>query len=107
MVGGKARAYPFERLAGTPLVQEGDVTVWFDPASRSAAAFDRSLDGKRATFERVAGVIRDSETKSTWTMDGRCVDGSRKGAQLTPLHGLMSEWYGWSASYPETSVWAP
>ena len=110
VVEGRARAYPYLRLAKAPIVEETlgamPVTVWFDATSRSAAAFDRRLRGTLHSFARdEAGVVRDRATRSRWTMDGTCVEGELEGAQLTPLRGLMSEWYGWFALHPKTSIW--
>jgi hypothetical protein len=110
VIAGSQRAYPFKRLEEARVVQERvggvEVTVWFDARSRSAAAFDRRLGGTTHAFVRdEAGVLRDRGTQSRWTMDGTCVEGALKGAQLEPLHGLMSEWYGWYALHPKTSIW--
>ena len=110
MVGGLSRAYPFKGLARRPVVEErlGDVdlTLWFDTASRSAAAFDRRL-GERTLGFRAAGpaTFEDSATKSRWNLEGKCVAGPLEGQRLRPLHGLMAEWYGWYAHYPATTVW--
>ena len=58
------------------------------------------------TFTRDAkGFIRDEQTKSRWTMDGLCISGGHTGSQLKPLHGLQAEWYGWYATYPDTTLW--
>ncbi len=109
VVGEKARAYPFSRLAHSPVVEERlgnvDVTIWFDPASRSAAAFDRTVRDKVLSFEAAGpGRMRDADG-GVWNMEGLCLDGRLKGTQLTPLRGLMAEWYGWFANYPGTTVW--
>jgi hypothetical protein len=111
VVDGKARAYPFERLArGGGVVEErlGAVpaTVWFDARARSAAAFDARLGGRVLTFERLPdGGLVDRETGSAWGLDGRAVRGPLEGRSLAPLRGLMTEWYGWYASYPTTTLW--
>ena len=110
VVGDVARAYPFRTLARGPRVVEervGDVdaTVWFDATSRSVAAFDRRVGDRRLTFEAAnAGWIKDAETSSLWTMDGRCIEGALRDRQLRPLFGLMAEWYGWYANHPDTTV---
>jgi hypothetical protein len=105
VVKGSARAYPFDRMPAVidERVADTPATVWFDRQSRSAAAFDRG----RHSFAVVSpGLREDKETKSRWNMDGQCVAGPLKGKRLTPLHGLMAEWYGWFAHHPGTSVWA-
>jgi hypothetical protein len=110
VVGETARGYPFARLAAAPVVEErvGDVeaTVWFDAASRSAAAFDRRLGERLLSFSfSEPGRLRDAGTGSTWDMEGRCTAGALAGSALRPLRGLTTEWYGWYAAYPRTTLW--
>jgi hypothetical protein len=109
VVKGTARAYPFDRLPEVieESVADTPATVWLDRQSRSAAAFDRRLEGNSHSFVAAApGLREDRETKSRWNMEGECVAGPLKGKRLAPLHGLMAEWYGWFAHYPSTSLWA-
>jgi len=110
VVGQVARAYPFAQFALHPVVEETvggvAVTVWFDAASRSAAAFRAERDGKPRHFTPAeGGLFRDGETKSLWTMDGLCVRGPQRGRHLDSVPGLMSEWYGWVANHPRTTIW--
>ena len=110
VVGETARAYPFRRLKSARITEEvvGDVpvSVWYQSSSLSAAAFDRRLEGKILSFGMdEKGVVRDEGTKSRWSMEGLCIDGPLQGRQLTPLRGLMSEWYGWYANHPKTTLW--
>ncbi len=110
VVKGKARAYPYRRLESAGVAEEEvegvPVSVWFDRASRSAAAFDRRVAGTTLSFARDAkGALRDAKTKSRWTMDGLCVEGPSAGVQLQPLRGLQAEWYGWYANHPKTTLW--
>jgi hypothetical protein len=111
VVGRHARAYPFPALADAGVAEEildgVAVTVWFDRKARSAGAFNPTVGGAVLAFELSADAsIRDKQTGSRWTLDGLCVEGKYKGTQLAPLHGLMSEWYGWYASYPKTTLWS-
>ena len=113
-VEGKPRAYPFEALAKAPdVVQEtlGGVPIaaFYVPESRAAAAFDRRLDGAALDFTRAAdrpGLFQDKGTASQWTVEGLCVSGSLKGKQLARVFSLQAEWYGWSAYFPQTTVYA-
>ncbi len=109
-VDGVTRAYAFDDLAERLVVEETvngvAITVWFDRASRSAAAFRRTVGELSFSFTTQAnGARTDHETKSAWNMEGECVDGASTDLRLEPLHGLMAEWYGWVANHPKTSVW--
>jgi hypothetical protein len=105
---GVARAYPIARLQAQPVVNERigsvDVTIWFNPASRSTAAFHRLVGEQHLEFRAAHGGVEDVETGSRWTMDGRCVEGALRGTSLRPVHGFLSEWYGWSVLRPETTI---
>jgi hypothetical protein len=110
VVDGAARAYPLEDLRATPVVEERvrdvPVTVWFDEESRSAGAFPREFEGRLLSFRAEGdGRFRETETGSIFDLDGRCVEGRMAGARLVPLFGLLSEWYGWSALHPATTIY--
>jgi hypothetical protein len=112
VVGGAARAYPFEHLRRDPVVEESiagvPVSVWFDRWSRSANAFDRRLGDRTLTFSHAGrGRFEDRESGSRFDMDGQCVAGPLRGERLEPVFGLMAEWYGWFANHPLTTVWSP
>lgn len=112
-VEGQPRAYPFETLAKAPdVVQETlgatPVVAFYIASPKTAAAFDRRLDGATLDFTRVPdqpGLFQDRGTKSQWTMEGLCVAGALKGKQLTRVFSLQAEWYGWSAYFPQTTVY--
>jgi hypothetical protein len=113
--GGAARAYPYTRLAkGTGVVEESlggvPVTVWYDAGQRSAAVFDARLDGKTLHFERVVpptgpARFRDRESASLWNLDGVAVSGPSQGRRLARPVSLLTEWYGWFAHHPATTIW--
>ena len=113
-VEGQPRVYPFAALAAAPdVVQETlgstPLAAFFVPATKASAAFDRRLDGKALDFVHAAapGQFQDRGTGSFWTVEGRCVSGALKGRQLTRLFSLQAEWYGWSAYFPQTTIYAP
>ena len=112
-VGEGARAYPYAALAkaadvvqetvgGTPLV------AFYTPKPQTGAAFDRRLDGQTLDFTRTPdapGRFTDKQTHTQWTVEGRGLAGPLAGKQLTRLFSLQSEWYGWSAYFPQTTVY--
>lgn len=106
-----ARAYPTERLRAHPqslledTVGAVPIVLVFDRETGSTAGFDRRLDG--AALELSVGGdgrIVDAASGSRFDADGFAVEGPLAGRRLTPL-GMQSEWYGWFAAYPETSIW--
>jgi hypothetical protein len=109
-VGATNRAYPLARLAATAGVVEETlegvpVTVWYQADSRTAVAFDARLDGRARSFARRDEGFVDRETGSRFDLDGRCVDGSLAGKRLERVPSLLSEWFGWFAHHPATTVY--
>ncbi len=113
-VEGQARAYPYAALAGaSDVVQETvghtPLVAFYTPHPQTGAAFDRRLDDRTLDFTRVpsaASLFTDRQTQSQWTVEGRGVAGPLAGRQLTRLVSLQAEWYGWSAYFPQTTVYA-
>ena len=111
-IGDHPRGYLLEHLRETGVIEEVvhavPVTIWFRARGRTVAAFDRRARGKTLHFQRLPdGRFQDRETVSTWDMEGQAVRGPLKGTRLTSLHGLLTEWYGWYAHYPTTTMYAP
>lgn len=110
--GTAARAYPFVRLARVPggllndQVGNTPVVILFDRETGSAAGHGRQLDGKTLEFVRTReGLLMDRDSGSIFDRDGRCLDGPLQGRRLPPLFALQAEWYGWSAAYPQTTIY--
>ncbi len=109
------RAYPVKTLADkgsvvNETVGKTPVAVFFNPETVSAAAVSRELEGKTYTFETKKGTdgnsgIYDKETGSCWTLEGLAVEGALKGKSLTRLSSHQSQWYGWVATFPDTSIY--
>ena len=112
-VGEARRAYPLQRLASTPGVVAETVggvplTVWYEPTERSAAAFEARLDGRDLAFVREGpGRFRETSTGSTFDLEGLARDGALRDRRLVRVESLLTEWYGWFAHHPTTTVWAP
>ncbi len=111
-VGGAARAYPLARLKATSGVVEETVggmpvTVWYAESSRTACAFDARLDGRVREFERRGDEFFERETSSRFDLEGRGVTGPLVGKRLARAPSLLTEWYGWFAHHPTTTVFGP
>jgi hypothetical protein len=52
-----------------------------------------------------AGRFMDKETKSTWDVAGRAVDGELKGWTLEWVDSVQSKWFAWAAEHPQTAIY--
>lgn len=110
------RAYPLDELPQRACildkVEDEEVAVfWYGP-TKTAAAFNRNVDGRLLTFyadsiSPESAPFKDKETRTRWTVAGRAVDGPLRGKELKWINSIQCRWYAWSAEYPETSVYAP
>jgi hypothetical protein len=109
------RAYPVKALevAGgvvNDTLGTTPLTILFDPATVTAVAVSRVLDGKSLTLETRKGAdgatgFYDKETGTRWSVEGVGEDGPQKGKALERLDSHLSQWYGWVAYFPDTSIY--
>lgn len=71
----------------------------------ATGVFDPHVDGRKLTFIREDGQIKDVETVSSWDILGRAVSGPLAGAQLTPLVHGDHFWFAWAAFKPDTIIY--
>ena len=114
---GNAKAYPFSALNREQVVNDTyageDVMIFFDTATGTALAFDRSPGDTPLTFSiegESAGtstVLVDEETGSKWTaFTGSAIDGELKGSRLERIPSHLSFWFAWSDWNPQTEIYS-
>ena len=107
--GGAERAYviaelPAERsvirdeLGGEPIV------VFAEGGSSFALAYSPLVDGSLLEFSTALGGWL-SVDGSEWDASGAAVSGPLIGAQLDFVTSFVTEWYGWAAYHPDTSIY--
>jgi hypothetical protein len=112
LAGAEALAFPIESsLEDAPMQAEVGgvpVVVLEDDDGIPSLAYHRALsDGRVLDFRREGGGIVDVQTGSIWNASGRAVSGELAGVQLTFVTSFFTEWYGWAAFHPETSIYDP
>lgn len=80
------------------------LAAFYDPQLGIIRIFDARIWGRPTTFALKEGRIRDRETGSTWTLDGKAVEGKLKDAVLPEIAGVESMWFAWFAFNPDTVV---
>ena len=125
-IDGESVAFAFSKLRKkrviTEQVGETPLVVFWAPGTASAVdnstiakgrdvgstgVFDRRLEGRGRTLRFTPdgdGRFTDRETKSTWNILGRAIDGPLTGKQLTPIVHGNHFWFAWGVFKPETRV---
>ncbi len=107
---GQAVAFPLDRQPSAAPMQ-GDVggvpvAIMESAEGRPTLAYHRLLtDGRVLDFERRDGAIFDTQTGSRWDSSGLAFEGELAGVQLAFVTSFFTEWYGWAAFHPETTIY--
>lgn len=109
---GLDRLYEVGQLDRMPLVQETvgrvPVVVLYHPGTKTATAFERTLDGKVLDLRRAEdgkdGLPRLEDSGATPSVfhgiTGACLSGPLEGKTLKPLVSCYWEVYAWTAHHP-------
>ncbi|MEM9665534.1 MAG: DUF3179 domain-containing protein [Bacteroidota bacterium] len=104
------RSYPFGLLDASeaPVQAVMDevggrpITVFWDRTARAAMAY--YADAR--TFRVEGNQVIDTETGSTWRIDGLATAGPQAGTTLEPVaEAYVAFWFAWAAFHPETELW--
>ncbi len=114
-VGQHTRAYPFDALMQTPIVNDrlGDtpVVIWFDRQLQVGRAYERQQDGRTLVFRLAPdapGVLVDEQTGTRWDgATGAAIDGSLRGQRLAALAAASSVAFGWFDHFPGSDLYTP
>jgi len=115
---GYQRAYSFRDLNTFPVVNDhlGDMAlvVVFDADAGTGVAFDRRVEGRPLTFDRIPEesghrlMLRDRETGTLWVgLTGEAVEGELTGEQLEQLTFTQMFWFAWTDYYEQGPLWEP
>ena len=87
-----------DELGGFPIV------VFLDPDDSFGLAYSAAVEGTLLEFHIDDGLIVDNEG-SAWNISGTAIEGPRTGTALQFVTSFVTEWYGWVAYYPDTSIY--
>lgn len=114
-VNGAERAYPLTGLGAAVAINDElgsePLVVVTGFGGDYAQVFSRRLEGGTdLTFERSErpDQLIDTQTGSKWNLQGQCVAGQHRGAQLRPVpHYNKIFWFAWADYHPATDVYQP
>ena len=83
-----------------------DVVVFWDRAKQGATAFQPRAGGRDLTFEAREDGLFDTETGSTWRLDGLAAEGILAGERMVPVdEAYVAFWFAWALFQPQTQLW--
>ena len=109
--GTESRAFPLAELPPDAPIQDvvGEIPIVILEGSDGipSLAYHRALtDGRVLDFERRDGAVFDAQTGSRWNASGLAVEGELAGVQLAFVTSFFTEWYGWAAFHPDTTIFS-
>ncbi len=117
VVAFKGKLYPYQALAGVPVVNDRfngvPVVVVYSRDDGTAVAWQRTANGRELTFDdggmkgaAANRFLRDRETGTLWTaVRGEAVEGRLAGARLESISHNPILVDRFRAFYPEGPVW--
>jgi len=104
-IGKKARAYDWNELFRHRVINDTlDGTPILIALQNDSATFHVwERDTLTFSLAEAANYLIDSNTVSTWNMDGECVSGSQKGRKLPSVQSYQEFWHSWKTFHPHTT----
>jgi hypothetical protein len=103
------RAYDWNYLIRHPLIQDTidniPILLLLGTDTVTFRVWNRSVRGQALQFERMTGqpYIKDINTGSTWSYNGKCINGPLKDLQLQPVQSYQEFWHSWGNFHPGTT----
>ena len=73
--------------------------------SMKMSIWDRHVGEERLEFQWSPDGFVDKQTGTTWSIEGKGLDGAHKGVQLTPVYNFVTRFHSWCYVHPVTEVW--
>jgi len=103
------KAYDWNDLVNHSPIQDTvgntPILILLGPDSTTFHVWNRNVGGQTLQFIQTPDqpYIKDSTTGSTWSFNGKCIAGSLKDRQLTPVQYYQEFWHSWSNFHPGTT----
>jgi len=106
--GNESIAYDWNELFTKKLIQDSidnvALMLVLEPNDQTFYVLNRTVNGQRLhfLFDTQTASMVDTETNSTWKLNGTCTDGPMKGAVLQPVQAYQEFWHSWQTFHPNT-----
>jgi hypothetical protein len=106
-------AYDWNELVKKRVIQDSlqslPIIIAIEADTTSFHVYDRRINGQVLRFDTDSSYnyLTDRNTRSTWNMDGLCVNGPLKGQQLTRVQAYNEFWHSWESFQPNVKKYTP
>ena len=107
--GNSTKAYDWNDLIRRPLLEDSvggrPILLVLGADSTTFRVWDRNVRGQVLQFGRVPDqhLLKDVNTGSLWSYNGKCIGGTLQGQQLQPIQSYQEFWHSWSNFHPGTT----
>ncbi|MBV9962057.1 MAG: DUF3179 domain-containing protein [Parafilimonas sp.] len=105
------KAYDWNELVKKKIIEDSvagmQLLLTMQKDEKSFYAFNRSTYHSILNFiyDSSKQVLYDDKTKSTWSINGICIDGAMKGERLQTVQAYQEFWHSWKQFHPNTAVY--
>jgi hypothetical protein len=105
---GQSRAYDWNRLMKNRLISDtlGDahLLLTMEPNNKTFYVL-AAIDSLHFQYDSTTHLMKEEKTKTSWRLNGECLNGSLKGERLTAVQSYQEFWHSWRSFYPHTSTY--
>lgn len=108
---GKNKAYDWNGLVKQKMLvdsfADAPLLLTVEPNGKTFYVLNRSLNGQTLQFVpgSSADLMEDTQTHSSWKLNGTCTMGLLQGKQLQRLQAYQEFWHSWKSFHPNTTTY--
>ena len=106
---GHAKAYDWNMLVEQKIIHDSlpglPLLITLEKDTATFSVLNRISKAGTLYFNKDTAnnyLLRDTNTNSTWTFSGECIDGALKGEKLKTIQSSQEFWHSWQTFHPYT-----
>jgi len=110
-IRSKSRAYDWNDLLKEKMIADTldntPLLITAEPNGKTFYVLNRTFNGQVIQFVpgSANGLMEDTQTHSSWKLNGICIDGPLKGGQLLHPQASQEFWHSWKNFHPNTTTY--
>ena len=106
---GNSRAYDWNQLVKQKMLTDSlasePLLLVVEPNEKTFYVLNRNVNGQALQFtpSSLVGMMEDTQTHSTWKLNGTCTSGLLQGNRLQHVQAYQEFWHSWESFHPNTT----